>query len=204
RRNRRLVAGKRREIERRAGIAAARSADRRNVRGIFNRRRDGCLVAEHARRTRRVWLPRGIECVGTPAGCIDRRIRRRRRLRRHGRLRLRRNGARPIAGGRGRTAAGAQLLEAIFGIVLHALELHLQLLVLVLQLLDRSGELAQRVLDAVDAHVDIGAVGGRALHGLRRLPVLLRLLLFAAIEDVAEEVAVGAILRGGGAGKQQG
>ena len=76
--------------------------------------------------------------------------RRSRRLRRHG-ARLRRR----------RRALGAELLQAIFGVVLHALELHLELLVLMLQLLDGAGELAQRILDAVDAHGEVGAVGLR-------------------------------------------
>jgi hypothetical protein len=40
-----------------------------------------------------------------------------------------------------RSAARAELLEAILGVVLHTLDLHLQDLVLMLQFFDRTGEL---------------------------------------------------------------
>ena len=70
---------------------------------------------------------------------------------------------------RRRSTARSHLLEPILGIVLHALELHLQLLVLMLQLLDGAGELAQRVLDAVDAHGVAGVVGLRILLLLDRV-----------------------------------
>ena len=70
-------------------------------------------------------------------------------------------------------ALGAKLLEAIFGVVLHALELHLQLLVVVLQLLDRAGELAQRILHAVDAHGPIAGVGLRSARAALRLALAL-------------------------------
>ena len=106
---------------------------------------------------------------------------------------LRRHGA---AAGR-RRALGAKRAEAIFGIVLHALELRLQHLVLVLQLLDRAGELPQRILDAVDAHADIGAVALRRLRGDCGSACCAG-CLFAAIEQIVEEAAGGALLRRGG------
>jgi len=42
------------------------------------------------------------------------------------------------------------LLEAVVGVVLHALELHFDLLIAVLQLLDGASELTQRVFHAVE------------------------------------------------------
>ena len=55
----------------------------------------------------------------------------------------------------------SQLLEAILGVVLHALELHLELLVAVLQLLDGAGELAQRIFHAVEPDGQIAGIGLR-------------------------------------------
>ena len=75
-------------------------------------------------------MQRRIEHVGTiplgAGGRVDRWLRRHRAW---------------LPGGR-RPAAGAELLEAILGVVLHALELHLQHLVLMLQIFDGAGELA--------------------------------------------------------------
>ena len=112
-------------------------------------------------------------------------------------------GAPPLTGLR----RGCQLLEAIFGVVLHALELHLQHLVLVLQLFDRAGQLPQRVLDAVDAHIDVVGIapglGQFRLPLLRRrlLLLLLLLLLPAAVEQIIEKIA-GALLRTRGTGRE--
>ena len=69
---------------------------------------------------------------------------------------------------RGAAAAGSPPLEpscwrAILGIVLHALELHLELLVAVLQLLEDAGELAQRTFHAVEADGQIAGIGLRDL-----------------------------------------
>ena len=107
------------------------------------------------------------------------------------------------AGRRG--AVRTELLEAVFGIVLHALELHLQHLVLVLQFFDGAGELAQRALDTFDARWQVAGIGLR--HARRRLalialtPIALllrrRLTLFAAVKQIVEEVAVRLLRRRG-------
>src|SRR5581483_1654496 len=171
------------------GVAAAGGADRLLIhdRRIVRRGRGGG-AAERARRAGRIGLLRGIEHVGAPArlrrrtGRRDRRRTRRRRGRRH----------------RRRPAAAAHLLEAIFGVVLHALELHLQHLVVMLELLDGAGELAQRALDAVDARriLAAAAVGLRnARRGARRILPVRLLALLARVEQIVEEAAL-AILRG--------
>ena len=79
---------------------------------------------------------RRIENIRAAAG-IDRRARGR--------------GARLHWGGRGSAAFCPELLKAIFAVVLHALELHLKLLVAVLQLLDRTGQLTERIFHAIKA-----------------------------------------------------
>jgi hypothetical protein len=96
------------------------------------------------------------------------------------------------------------LLETILGVVLHALELHLQLLVLILQLLERAGELAQRRLDAADAPRHIGGIVLRdlALSGLLALARLPRLV--ATIEKIVEEAGPLLLCRGGAGQQQQG
>src|ERR1019366_9042142 len=114
-----------------------------------------------------------------------------------------------IAGGW--SALGAELLEAILGIVLHALELHLELLVAVLQLLERAGELAQRTFHAVEADGQIAGVGLRHSRLLRLTLVALTLValallrrLLAAAEQIIEEAAGRTLLlRRRGAGQQQ-
>src|SRR6185437_4275735 len=101
-------------------------------------------------------------------------------------------------------APGAKLLEAIFGIVLHALELHLQLLILILQLLKRAGELAQCALHAIDAYRQIAGVGLRYLMRIS-LTLLGRALLrgpLTAAEQIVEEAGT-LLLRDSGAGQQQ-
>ena len=62
------IGGKRREIERRSGRAAARSADRRHVDGSVGGLSGDGLAAEHARRPRRVRLTRRIESIAAAAG----------------------------------------------------------------------------------------------------------------------------------------
>ena len=88
----------------------------------------------------------------------------------------------------------ALLPLAIAGTPLELIELHLKLLILMLQLLDGAGELTQRSLDAVDTRVN----AARAF----RIRVLLRLLLLlrglAAIEQIIKESAPGTLLRHGG------
>ena len=117
---------------------------------------------------------------------------------------LLRNGARLRTSGRG---AGAQLLEAVFAVVLHALQPHFELLVLVLELLDGAGELAQRALDAVDARgIAIAGLRHRRrwARGFRRRAGLALLgRLFAALEQIVEEAAALSVLRHGSAGEQQ-
>ncbi len=153
---RRRIAGERRQIERSARGAAAGRTDRRLIVRVLARARDRRFVAEHARRAGRIRMLRGIEHVGAVAGRGGRRRVDRRR---------RRHRARGCAGGR--SALGAKLLEAILGVVLHALELHLELLVAVLQLLDRAGELAQRAFHAVEADRQIAGIGLRDSRLLR-------------------------------------
>jgi hypothetical protein len=98
------------------------------------------------------------------------------------------------------------LLEAKFGVGLHALQLHLELLVLMLELFDGAGELAQRILDAVDTRADTGAVGLGNLRRLRRR-LLSRLGLLrsrlAAMEQVVEKSARALVLRHARARRQQ-
>ncbi len=105
-------------------------------------------------------------------------------------------------------AALAHLLEAIFGVVLQALELHLQHLVVVLQLFDGAGELAQRALDAVDARGIVAAAEAlRTPRRLRllRLRLLLRLLLLALAAEQVVEQPGRTVLRGCcAAGEQHG
>ncbi len=103
------------------------------------------------------------------------------------------------------TAPRAELLEAVLVVVLHPLELRLELLVAELQLLDGAGELAQRAFQPVEPHrqgAGIGIVGLRLLAAAR-LDLLLLLLAaarFAAAEQVVEEIA---LLRMRGARQQQ-
>ena len=133
------------QIERRAGGAAARGADRRLivlplVRGAANDR----LVSQ-ARAAR----PAQSD-VATD-----------RTRRNGGRARLDRRRAavdrgHPVPWARPVMAAAwprlsQPLLEAACGVVLHPLELLLELLVAILQLLDRAGELPQRAFQAVEA-----------------------------------------------------
>src|SRR5664280_3105650 len=186
---RRRIAGQRREIERSARGAAAGRADRRLVVRILERGGRG-FVAEHARRAGGVRMLRGIEHVGAAAGRGGRR-RIDRRLRRH----------RAWLRARGWSALGAELLEAILGVVLHALELHLKLLVAVLQLLERAGELAQRTFHAVEADGQIAGIGLRHARLLRWTLVALELVALelvalalrrrrlAAAEQIIEEAA---------------
>jgi hypothetical protein len=100
------------------------------------------------------------------------------------------------------------LLEAVLGILLHALELHLELLVAILKLLDGAGELAQRAFHAIEA--DRYIAGVRLRHTALRL--WLRLWLrrcarlsrrLAAAEKIIEETAGTLLLRRSGAGEKQ-
>src|SRR5262249_54645511 len=126
------------KIERRAGSAATRRADRRST--VFNPfgRGDHCFIAERARRSWRGRVLRGIEHVRTAAGW-----RRRRHVpRAHGRRLC----------WRGSPTPRSPLFKAIGWIVLHAAELHLELLVSLLQLLDGVGELPQHTFHAVESN----------------------------------------------------
>src|ERR1035441_10496982 len=181
---RRRITGKRRQIERSARGAAAGRADRRLVIRVLDRggRR---FVAEDAWRAGRIGMLGGIEYVGAVAG-------------RGGHQGLGpgwwRHRARGCA--RGRCALGAKLLEAILGIFLHALEPFLELLVTVLQLLERAGELAQRTFHAVEADGQIAGIGLRHARLLRWTLVALELVALAlrrrrlaAAEQIIEEAA---------------
>ena len=138
------------------------------------------LIAEHTRSAGRIGC-----CVGSktserrPAG-PPRHIpwRHRRGLRRHA------------------ATFRAKLLEPIFGIVLHPLELHLELLIAILKLLDCAGQLTERIFDSVEADGRIARVGLRnparrwGLGSLRRLGGLARLRRgFAAAEKIVQEIA---------------
>ncbi len=66
-----------------------------------------------------------------------------------------------------------------------------------LQLLDGAGELAQSILDPVDAHVDVGGIVGlrdARLLGRRRLGLALWRRLLAAAEQIIEEAGRGTLL----------
>src|SRR6185295_19091250 len=99
-----------------------RSNHRLIAEGTWSARCIGALRRiKHVRATTRRWRHRRISLAG------------RRRLRRWR-----------------RAASRSHLLKTIFGIVLHALELQLQLLIAVLKLFDRSGELTQRTFHPVE------------------------------------------------------
>ena len=97
------------------------------------------------------------------------------------------------------------MLQAILGIVLHALELHLELLIAVLKLFDCAGELAERTFHAVEPYGEIARI--RLCYpvrwrGLGRLSRLTRRL--TTIEQIVEEIARPAlILRRRSAAQQQ-
>src|SRR5262249_25723238 len=113
-------------------------ADRRST--VFNPfgRGDHCFIAERARPSWRGRVLRGIEHVRTAAGG-----RRRRHVpRAHGR-RLRWRGSPPPR---------SPFVKAIGRIVLPALELHLELLISILKLLDGAGELPQHTFHAVESN----------------------------------------------------
>jgi len=66
------------------------------------------------------------------------------------------------------------------------------LLVAVLKLFDRTGQLTQRPFHPVEAYGKIARIGLRRLTALRGLT---RLCLFAAIEKIIEKVAAALVLR---------
>jgi hypothetical protein len=92
------------------------------------------------------------------------------------------------------------LLETILGIVLHALELRFKLLVAVLKLFDRAGQLTQSPFHPVEADGKIAGIGLRRSTALRGLTGL---WLFTATEKVVEKIAAALILRRRGAGQKQ-
>ena len=147
-RRRRVVTGKRRQIERRASGASARSADRRStVLRLFGSG-DYRLIAQRSRRTWRIRILRRIEYIRPPS--------RTRCWRRHV---PRTNWCSLWC--RHSPASRSQLLQAILGIVLHALELHLELLITILKLLDSAGQLAQGVFHAVEPNGKVAGIGLR-------------------------------------------
>jgi hypothetical protein len=85
------------------------------------------------------------------------------------------------------------------------LDLHLELLIAVLELLNGAGELTQCVLHAVEANGEIAGVGLRAPAGWTRLPGVARLRRWlASVEQIVEEIARPAlILRQRRAGQKQ-
>jgi hypothetical protein len=99
------------------------------------------------------------------------------------------------------------LLEAVFGVVLHTLELQLKLLVTILELLDGAGQLTQRAFHTVepDGHV----AGIRLRHPALRLLLRLRRCArlrrrFAAAEKIIEKIARRTLLLGQrGTGQKQ-
>ncbi len=100
------------------------------------------------------------------------------------------------------------MLEAIFGIVLHALELHLKLLIAILELLERSGHLAEGALHPVEPDGNVAGIG--LCDPARRLRLLpLRCLprlpgRFATVEKIVEEITGRTLLlRQRGAGQKQ-
>ena len=99
------------------------------------------------------------------------------------------------------------MLEAVLGIILHALELHLKLLVAKLKLLDGAGELTQRAFHAVepDGHVARIRLRHPALRLWLRLRCRARLRLgLPAAEKIVEEIAGRTLLLGQrGAGQKQ-
>jgi hypothetical protein len=90
-----------------------------------------------------------------------------------------------------RAAFRPKLLEAIFGVVLHALELHLELLVTILKILDRASQLAQRALHAVEPDCKVARVtlSHAASRGLLRRSLTLLPLLLATTEQIVEKVS---------------
>ena len=173
---RRIVSGDGRQIERCTGGTASGSTDRRCVVLSLFGCSNHCLIAERPRRTRSIRLQCGIEYVRAASWIAGRR--------------------RSIAGWhwRGLRWSGASLrahlLEAVVGVVLHPLELHLKLLIPVLQLFDGAGQLAQRVFHAVEPDREIAGIAlGNAtlrlrLWGLTRLSRRL-----TAAEEIIKEIA---------------
>jgi hypothetical protein len=92
------------------------------------------------------------------------------------------------------------LLETIFSIVLHTLELRFQLLIAVLKLLDHAGQLTQCTFHPVETN---GKIAGIGLRRSTALCGLTRLCLFAAIEQVVEKIATALVLRQRSAGQKQ-
>jgi len=78
--------------------------------------------------------------------------------------------------------------------------LRFKLLVAVLKLFDRTGQLTQRPFHPVEAHGKITRIGLRRSTALRGLT---RLCLFAAIEKIIEKVAAALVLRQRGVGQKQ-
>jgi hypothetical protein len=153
----RVVAGERRQIEWRAGGAAARSADRRSIVLHLFGRSDYRLVAECAGCARCIRMLCGIKYIGAAAGCRGRR------------WRTALAAGRGLRGGRD-CAPPALLLEPIFGVVLHALELHLKLLITVLKLLDGTGDLTQRIFHSIEPNGKVARIGLRHPPGGGGLP----------------------------------
>src|SRR5262249_17411612 len=173
-RRRVIISGDGRKIEWSASRAATGSANRSVIASLL-RRGDHRLIAEHTRRARCIRTLRRIEDVRTAA-----------RIGRRASGSIARIHRRGLRGWR-RAASRSKLLEAILGVVLHALELHLELLVTILKILDRAGQLAKRVLHAVEAD---RKVAGVILGHAARLSLLgRRLALLAAVEQIVEKVS---------------
>src|SRR5580693_605825 len=156
------------QIEWRAGLARTGGWRFRNRRRRFGR---GRAAAERTRRARCGRINRRIEGIATTAasGRRRRRLRLDRRRRRGGgdnrrarRRRRRELSCRPWRRLRRRGWPGAGLAG-----VLYRTELLLELLIAVLQLLHRAGELAQRRFEAVDAGQKVG-LGHLRVRGAAR------------------------------------
>src|SRR5262249_20217644 len=142
--------GESRQIKRRTGGATTGSAD---VLGIWclRQRRTGRGRSERTRRARRSWIDRGIERIaaasargwGWRVGLVRLRLQ-------IGCLRLRGSW---WASRRHR--APRAVLDTIVGVRLHAPEQAFELLVAVLQLLDRTCELTNLRFQAVETHVEV-------------------------------------------------
>ena len=89
-----------------------------------------------------------------------------------------------------RSAFHTELLETVLRVVLHALELHFKLLVTILKLLDRSGQLTERIFHSVEtnrqvAGISLSDTSGRGLMG--NLTLLPRRLTSA--EQIVQKIS---------------
>src|SRR5262249_51512880 len=178
---RRIVAGQRREIEWRTGSTAAGSTNRRPAILKPLGRGDYCFVAERARCPWCVRLLRRVEHIRPATG----------RLRRISRPRW------ACLCRRCSSAAPSLVLDPIIRSVLQTLELHLKLLIPILQLLDGTGELTQCAFHAIEPDRKISRIGSPSRR--RRLARL----RVAAAEEIVQKISGPTLLRQRGTGQNQ-